>query len=294
MPESRGRRRDGPAFAVILTALALVSGAVVLGGYVILRALSEIEVAPVQPGSGCTVQLGEGDEENDELSLEQAGNAATVGGVAFHRDLPEQAVVIAYATVWQESQFYNIDYGDRDSLGLFQQRPSMDWGEPHQLLDPVYASTAFYAELEEVPDYPELPPHEAAQEVQRSVDGTYYARHEDRARDMALAFSGREQGAVYCWDEEHRAAPEPAETVREAAAELERVFGAHPDDVPYAEDPRTGDLGWAMAIWAVAHASEYGLESVTYSGHRWEAATGGDGWTVVDPETADRRALTLR
>jgi len=38
--------------------------------------------------------------------------------------LPPKAWVIALATAMQESGLRNLGYGDRDSLGLFQQRPS--------------------------------------------------------------------------------------------------------------------------------------------------------------------------
>ena len=58
--------------------------------------------------------------------------------------MPEYGWVIALATSMQESTLLNIDYGDRDSLGLFQQRPSQGWGTESQILDPVLSSKAFY------------------------------------------------------------------------------------------------------------------------------------------------------
>ncbi|MDS1272076.1 hypothetical protein RIF23_17440 [Lipingzhangella sp. LS1_29] len=245
--------------------------------------LGQLELEPAPPTAGCVAQTPRG---SVELDVEQAANAATVGGVAFEHDLPREAVVIAYATVWQESTFYNIEFGDRDSLGLFQQRPSMDWGEPEDLVDPVYASDAFYTELAEVEDYLDLPVYEAAQEVQRSADGFAYDQHEDRSAVMAEAFTGAEGPAVSCWFDRDSEPVGQAEVVpgpEAAAAELERVFGVAPDAVPEiradADEPQTGDLGWAMALWAVSHAQVYELERVSYGEMRWRADDAHAGWT---------------
>src|SRR3954447_4839047 len=81
------------------------------------------------------------------LTDEQIANARTIAQVARDRGLPERAVVIALATAMQESRLRNLDYGDRDSLGLFQQRPSQGWGTPEQVRDPVYAAGTFYDRL---------------------------------------------------------------------------------------------------------------------------------------------------
>ena len=62
--------------------------------------------------------------------------------------LPPRAATIAFATAIQESKFATSRYGDRDSLGLFQQRPSQGWGTEDQILDPVHATNAFYDALE--------------------------------------------------------------------------------------------------------------------------------------------------
>ncbi|GAB3207746.1 hypothetical protein ACQEU5_12390 [Marinactinospora thermotolerans] len=269
------KRRRISAFFKILIVLTVVCGALVAGGYYLMHSIRPIELTPPEPVAACTVTAR---DDMDELEPEQAANAATIGGVAFSRNLPEHAVVIAYATVWQETKFYNIAHGDRDSLGLFQQRPSMEWGDPEQIIDPVYASGEFYDALAEIPDYQDMPVYEAAQAVQRSADGFAYDQHEERSRTMAAAFSGSEGPAVSCRFE----AEEAAETdVAAAEQEMERVFGVAPGSLPVASPPQTGDLGWAMAIWAVTHAQEYGLSSVTYDGMRWRAAEGQEGWVKV-------------
>jgi cell wall-associated NlpC family hydrolase len=116
-----------------------------------------------------------------DLDAEQADNAATIIDVAARMNLPTRAAVIAVATALQESELRNLDHGDRDSLGLFQQRPSQGWGTPAQILDPVHAATAFYTALAKIPGWQTLPVTDTAQRVQRSATPGAYARHEPRA-----------------------------------------------------------------------------------------------------------------
>ncbi|WP_181784804.1 hypothetical protein [Pseudonocardia pini] len=71
------------------------------------------------------------------LTAEQAENAATVAGVGFAEGVPDHAVTVAVATAMQESRLANLPDGDRDSAGLFQQRPSQGWGTYAQVTDPV-------------------------------------------------------------------------------------------------------------------------------------------------------------
>jgi hypothetical protein len=126
------------------------------------------------------------------------GNAATIVGIAVRRGLPARAATIAIATALQESKLVNVRYGDRDSLGLFQQRPSQGWGTEAQVLDPVYATNAFYDRLVEVRDYRSLPITVAAQRVQRSGFPDAYAQHEQNARVVAAALTGQSAPAVSC------------------------------------------------------------------------------------------------
>jgi hypothetical protein len=80
-----------------------------------------------------------------QLSVSQAGIAATIAGVASHRSMPVRAVAIAYATALQESKLANLNYGTMDSVGVFQQRPSQGWGTARQIENPVYATDRFFA-----------------------------------------------------------------------------------------------------------------------------------------------------
>ena len=94
------------------------------------------------------------------LTAEQVANAADDRRTSRRdRGLPERAVVIALATAQQESRLRNLDYGDRDSLGLFQQRPSQGWGTEAQVQDPVYAAGKFYDGLVKVPELGDRPAH---------------------------------------------------------------------------------------------------------------------------------------
>lgn len=280
------KRRRISAFFKILIALTLACGLLVAGGVYVMRSIKPLDLSPPPPEQGCELATR---EDIDSLEVDQAANAATISGVAFARDLPTHAVVIAYATVWQESKFYNIGHGDRDSLGLFQQRPSMEWGTPEEIADPVYSSSKFYEELVTVDGYADMPVYEAAQAVQRSADGFAYDQHESRSRTMADAFTGREGAAVNCWYPTEEAGPADPEG---AAEEMRRVFGVGPDEAGSGEH-QTGDLGWAMAQWAVAHAFDYGLGSVTYQGLRWSAESGQLGWADAGASAAGQGRVVL-
>jgi hypothetical protein len=126
-----------------------------------------------------------------QLTGEQATNAATIARVGRDRGLPERAVVIALATAYQESRLRNLDYGDRDSLGLFQQRPSQGWGTPAQVRDPVYAAGRFYDHLVAVPHWQTGRLTDVAQTVQRSGFPEAYQRHEAMAVALTKALAPR-------------------------------------------------------------------------------------------------------
>ena len=87
------------------------------------------------------------------LDFGETADAATIAGVAARDRLPREALTVAYATAWQESKLENLTYGDRDSVGIFQQRPSEGWGSKAQLEDPAYAAGAFFGALVKIPGY---------------------------------------------------------------------------------------------------------------------------------------------
>jgi len=129
------------------------------------------------------------------LTSQQISNAQIIYQVSVDLQLPQQAAVVAIATAMQESSLINLPTGDLDSVGLFQQRPSEGWGAPSQLMDPVYASKAFYSRLVQVPNWQNLPVTVAAQAVQQSGHPDAYAQWETLARQLVATVSG---GASDC------------------------------------------------------------------------------------------------
>jgi hypothetical protein len=134
------------------------------------------------PDAACTVE-----GTTVELTGEQAANVETIAAVARRRGLPDRAVVVALATAQQESRLVNVPYGDRDSLGLFQQRPSQGWGSPAQVQDPEYAAGAFYRRLVRVPNWQSRPLGEASHAVQRSAFPERVPRWEPMAQALTDA-----------------------------------------------------------------------------------------------------------
>ena len=129
---------------------------------------------------------------------DQLLNASTIADVAMRRGLPQQAVIVALATAMQESKLTNLDYGDRDSIGLFQQRPSQGWGSKEQLIDPIYATGKFYDALVKVASWQSLPIAAAAQAVQRSGFPDAYASWQPRATALAAALTGTSELRLTC------------------------------------------------------------------------------------------------
>ncbi len=284
----RGRRaRVAAAFAVLL---ALV-------GYVAVQYLTGGPGAP-------RCQVGSGDNTY-EFTPEQASNAATISAVGTTKGMPERAVTIALATALQESALRNIRHGDRDSLGLFQQRPSQGWGTPQQILDPVYSAGKFYDGLAEVPGYSRMPLTVAAQKVQKSGFPQAYAKHEPDATLLAAALTGRSAASLTCTTS--RGDGRPGDPVK-LRAELVRDFGkgvlpggggtagapaAAPAELSVPVRATAADgvgsearRGWELAQWAVARADVLRIEEVAYAGRVWRAKEASDGWLKASEERA--------
>ncbi|NKQ52000.1 M23 family metallopeptidase [Amycolatopsis sp. K13G38] len=121
---------------------------------------------------------------------DQMANAATIVAVGKQLQVPEYGWVIAVATAITESGLRNLKYGDRDSLGLFQQRPSMGWGNPQQVTDPTNAASQFYRHLLAVPNWQQIGLAPAAQAVQASGFPDRYAKYESDARQIVSALTG--------------------------------------------------------------------------------------------------------
>lgn len=253
------RRKMRRAIVVVLS-LALVGGGVYTA--VVLLQRSEQLVT-----EGCTATVG---TQQAELATDQTANAALITAVSVRRGLPPRAASIALATAMQESKLRNIDHGDLagpDSRGLFQQRPSQGWGTMEQVMDPHYATNAFYDALVEVPGYADMDITEAAQQVQRSAFPRAYAQHETMGRSFASALSGQTHAALDCTLRSSARAGDPAALLEE----LEALYGSIRSSTAglTLELEASGDLAWSLAHWAVANAKEYGVTQVDVDGKSW-------------------------
>jgi hypothetical protein len=276
VPTRRARRRG---VAVIIS---FAVGVLAVAGYFAYSAYQH--VTPYIAGPGC--QAGTGTHAVS-LDTEQASIAATIAGVAARDRLPGRALTIAYATALQESHLHNLDYGDLDSVGVFQQRPSEGWGTTSQLEDPVYATTKFFSALVQVNGYLQMPVAQAAQAVQHSADGTAYSQYDLMASALTDAFTGRQPRAVWCW----YTSPQPRTDLAAAGQGLAATFGkpernqavvrfttSRSPTSPAAAVRVRQTAAWTVASWLVTHAQAYGISDVRYDGYEWRTADGNQGW----------------
>ncbi|WP_043267103.1 C40 family peptidase [Streptomyces sp. CT34] len=122
-----------------------------------------------------------------DLPGEQVPNARTIVATGISLNVPARGQIVALATAMQESRLRNLNYGDRDSLGLFQQRPSQGWGTAQQIRDPVHASESFYKALLKVNGWQQMTVAQAAQTVQQSGFPDAYAQWESLATALQKA-----------------------------------------------------------------------------------------------------------
>ena len=279
----RTRRRRPTAFLVVVGLLVLAG----VGAW----AWWNGSVGPVPVREHCTAVA---NGSPSELDPEQAGNAAIIAAVANDRGLPARAASIGIATAIQESKLRNITYGDRDSLGLFQQRPSQGWGTRKQISDPVYAANAFYDVLSKIDGYQTMPITKVAQKVQRSAFPEAYADHEPQAKIFASTLTGFSPAGFNCVLRPSSAAAQTAgnsgltaraRAVRSAAAKeagRDSVAAAGPTTLRFTVPAGAGDRqAWSLASWAVARAGALDVVKVQVAGQVWERKHSTDGWKKV-------------
>jgi len=234
----------------------------------------------------------------------------------MQRGMPARAASIAIATSAQESKLYNVEHGDRDSLGLFQQRPSQGWGTAQQILNPYYSINTFYDALARVDGYESMRITEAAQLVQRSAFPEAYADHEADARVLASALTGNSPRAFTCVvDDDASTAPDRltesgltrrADVVRRdigAAFGEVSLGGFAPGGVRAGHQPgsthyegRAIDIfvrpvspenrqqGWAIAQYLVAQSDRLVIQNVIFDDRIWTSGSQSDeGWRDYDP-----------
>ncbi|HEV2342786.1 MAG TPA: hypothetical protein VGS97_01725 [Actinocrinis sp.] len=288
--------RGGGGWLKILIAVLVVAGLVAGAA---IWALNKLGHLSIFQSSGCTATSSAG---SMSLDLEQARNAATISAVGLSLNVPTFGIQVALATARQESKLHDIGYGDRDSVGLFQQRPSQGWGTQEQIMDPVYASTKFYQALLNVPGWQKMSLTQAAQAVQHSGLPDAYAQYGQFATVIAAVFTGGAGPGLGCTLDGPTFSPQAKAagkllTARGQAviddlraqfgtANVGKVTGFGADggsfDVAAPASAAGGDAAarnWAFANWAAAQAETLGVGKVSYGGKTWNASDGASGWT---------------
>ncbi|MBC7290258.1 MAG: hypothetical protein H5T83_02830 [Actinotalea sp.] len=269
---SAGRRLGRAVGGTVLLALA-VGGA----GLGIAAVLDRVDLAAAPPVRCAAEQ----DGTRWYLATDQAETAALLTATTVHRGMPARAATIALATGLQESKLRNIDYGDRDSVGIFQQRPSQGWGSVEEIMDPVYSTNAFLDALDRVDGYQEMEVTVAAQTVQRSAFPDAYAQHEARSRAWASGLTGWSAATVTCDLREPDGAGDPAGVVARAERDFAGAVratvaasGVVVLDGSALPGDDAGRTGWALAHWAVAVAAQHHVVEVVHDDLRWDRAAG--------------------
>jgi len=263
------RRRRWIAPVSILVVLAIVGGSLVAVWNKLQSELFSPTCTATASGSSVT------------FTPEQAANAALIAAVSDKRGLPPRAASIAIATAIQESKLRNLTYGDRDSVGLFQQRPSMEvWGTKEEILDPVHSANGFYDALVKIDGYESMVITEVAQKVQKSAYPDAYADHEQEGRILASTLRGQSPAGFVCQ-------LRPAESVVAAAtvaADLDAQLGvkAAVEGSTLTVNAPSAQLAWAAGQWAVARAEAYGVNRVQVGDRAWSRGTGGsaESWST--------------
>jgi hypothetical protein len=284
----------------LLVLVAVLAVLALVGGVGLGRWIGDFSL----PGAwrGCTVELpesmpgaGAGQLRRVSLDPEQMANAATIAAIGTQRGLPPRAVVVALATGFQESKLRNLAGGDRDSVGLFQQRPSQGWGTAEQIQDTRYATNAFYAGLERIAGWQDMRVTDAAQAVQRSAFPEAYEQWADESQVLTAALLGEATGAVACTvnrDPVIRGAEAMAaltDGMRLDWGDLETLSSAL--ESPALSVPvDDAQAGWRYAHWLVSHATENGVKRVTFGDQEWTAE--GGAWEAVSDNGRETGQVT--
>jgi hypothetical protein len=227
-----------------------------------------------------------------ELDTDQASVAAAMVGevTRFRPTKPARAAVLTLAAGLQESKLTNLapGAGDRDSVGVLQQRPSQGWGggDASKLTDVTEATREFLAALVEVKHWEKRPLADAIQAVQISADGTAYAKHEPEAQALAAALQGRKAAGISCTFDK----PTKVATTTKVIAQLRHEL---PVKRPRAHGRSIAVPGasWQTVAWFVANADRLGIDSVRYGTRVWSRE---DGWHKSRAAIADVEATMAR
>ncbi|MGH8890692.1 MAG: heavy metal transporter, partial [Acidothermaceae bacterium] len=220
----------------------------------------------------------------------------------MQRNLPQRALIVAIATAQQESKLQNLNYGDADSVGLFQQRPSQGWGSRTQILDPAYAAGKFFDALLKVPNWQQLSVTKAASAVQRNAYPDAYKDWEPRATALTGALTGATSGQLSCRlaqpgvlaiasVSDPASSPAPADQLAASATAVTTGLQHdldinHPavvqldakrttvtlsglTDTASGDDTAAKHRTATVAAWAIAHSATAGITGVVVGDQEW-------------------------
>ncbi|MEV6907043.1 hypothetical protein [Amycolatopsis sp. NPDC051071] len=287
---------------IVATGVALVLVLILLIGG---GAIAVVQAVFGSTGSGLNCAPGGVTSTAAGYGPQEMTHAATIVAVGKRMHVPEHGWVVAITTALTQSRLQNLDHGDRDSLGLFQQRPSMGWGTPDQIMDPSYSSEHFYRHLLEIPNWQNIPVTEAAQLVQRSGFPDRYTQFEDAARQIVAVAQGstcapRTTGQLRTnWPPEQATMPDPTSGGQITPRTLTLVqtlrangmtgngLGcfAHRPANPNSDHPqgRACDImfnshsqpsvteGSQIANWLIAHQADLGIRYLIWQSQYWSA-----------------------
>ncbi|MDN5725851.1 MAG: hypothetical protein L0G99_07975 [Propionibacteriales bacterium] len=288
MAGTRPRRRNWArrliGVAVLLLALALVAA---IGVWVVLRDRGLAPPTPMEPR--CVAKV---PDQTTVLSIDQAWWTSIIVGTSVRRGLPPRAASIAMATVYQETGIRNLDYGDRDSVGLFQQRPSQGWGSVEKIMDPYYSTGKFYDALVKVDGWQSGDINDVAQEVQRSGFPEAYRDHEADGRALASTLAGWTPSGFSCTYPLSDGDPGGARKYLKKTLGVNATSQQGPQ-LAYSAD--STEQAWAIAHTIVAAGSRYGTVSVQVGDRAWTLAEKSlANWTAADaPLARTKVAITF-
>ena len=253
------RHRYFRGFIALLLSLALLAG-IIWGILAIGKKIKFENLLPEQciaTSDGHSVIL-----EHDQMHF-----AALITGISIREGVGERGAAIALATALQESSLRNLDYGDLDSVGLFQQRPSQGWGTREEIMNPDYSTVTFLAAMQEV-DWESGSINNIAQQVQRSAVPDGYRKREPDALALAAVFSGAAGSTVTCLDREHWPANSGA-----FVSDLNSAWGVAAKATGATVDltGATPDIARAWGNAAVANMRAYGIIRVQVGDQLWQA-----------------------
>jgi hypothetical protein len=284
--ERHPRRRRWVGRVVVLLVLVIVAVSGYQAYLAVRRSLFSASCTVTASGTSFT------------FTPEQTANAALIAALSVKRGLPARAATIALATALQESKLLNLTYGDRDSVGLFQQRPSQGWGTKAQILDPAYSTNKFYDALIKVKDYQTGEITKVAQAVQRSGFPEAYADHEQQGRVLASTLTGQSPAGLGCQVEpvarpaNGAAAATGASIAADLAAQLDSTATVEGGQLTVAAPDAV--RAWAAAQWAVARAQAYGIDRVQVAGRTWDRAEDASALTWGQGGSAGATTVVIR